>query len=329
MADTEEKVIEKKEEVKEPEVLQLRRKSLLQIAKEGADLDRKADEERIKETLKQKSEEKPVKEDKDEEKQKEVKEEKPKKEPKPKIDPEEIATKAREEAARVAEETTKKAFEKETQRILDQNKSLEEKQKEQDELISVWDKEERLPKDYKEIVAESLRISEAKYKQLKRQDEETAKKADEERKKSEDFKKSETERIQQARIDEINTKVKTDLDDLYTAKILPKPPTEYDEKNEDQKKTDDLMKFGIELNTERAKKGLPPVDSIAKIYFLHYKPKIDLEGAQDNQPAGADAPVSGSATPQAKSDNDRYIYARDHNKSFQQLAMESAQRLKK
>lgn len=325
MADKEEKIIEKKEEPKEPEILQLRRKSLTQIAKEGADLDRKADEERIKQTLKEKSEEKPEKVEKVEE----IKDEKPKKEVKPKIDPQEIENKAKEEARKVADETTRKAFKEETQRILDQNKSIEEKQKEQDELISVWEKENRLPKDYKEVVAESLRISEAKYKQLKRQDEETAKKADEERKKSEDFKKNETERIQQARIDDINKKVQTDLDDLYTAKILPKPPKEYDEKNEDQKKTDELMKFGIELNTERAKNNLPPIDSIAKIYFLHYKPKVDLEGKKDDQPPGADAPISGGAAPDTKSEPKGYVYTRDHNKSYRQILVENAQRLKK
>lgn len=90
------------------------------------------------------------------------------------------------------------------------------------------------------------------------------------------------------------------------------------------------MKFGIDLNVERAKKGLVPIDSISKIYFMHYKPYLDANPKKKSeQPAGADAPVSGATqTPNLPAKTDGYVYKRDHKRSFRQILTEGMNRNK-
>lgn len=248
----------------------------------------------------------------------------------PVVNQEEIAKKAAEEAKIVAAQVAKDSFQNEMQKILDQNKSLEDKQKEADELISIWDKEKRLPTTYKEIVDETLRISEAKYKQLQRQEQEKKVKEETDRKESELKNQTETQRVQQLQIEEINKKVTTDLNDLYENKHLRKPPEKYDPDNDIQKETDELIKFGIQLNTERSKRGIAPVDSLAKIYFMYYKPTKDsMPGKTVDQLPGADAPISGAKTPASKELNTKgYVYVRDHQKTYRQILLENFNRLK-
>ena len=210
----------------------------------------------------------------------------------PKIDIEAVTKKAAEESASKVAEEVKQAFSDKVQQILDKDKSLIEKQKELDELIPVYLKENRLPKDYKEMVDEQLRVTEARWQQLEREKEAKV--------------KAETPKIEEPKVDpaklaleNYQKEIQADLEDLYTAKFLPRP-SKIDEINnpatqdEAAQATQKLFEFGVKLNTERVAKGLPPVKSLSKIYFLHYKPTMGSQPKKSDQPAGADAPISPS-----------------------------------
>jgi hypothetical protein len=122
------------------------------------------------------------------------------------------------------------------------------------------------------------------------------------------------------------------MEELYSSKFLKRPtaPEEINNENttdEGAKETQEVLKFGVKLNTERAEKGLPPVTSFSKIYFMYYKPYAEAQGKKTDQPAGADAPVSGAKMANVQPDNDKgYVYARDHGKTFRQIAQERAKR---
>lgn len=295
-------------------------KTLRQIAYESKERVNKAKEEIVKEQdkipdVKPKVESKPK-----EEKKVEKKEEK--KPEAPVIDVEKIKKEAADEV--------RKEFEVKTKEIMDKKVSDEQKQKEADELIDIWTKEKRIPKDYKEIVTETHRLAEVKMKQVLRERDEKVKAEADARVKADNDKKTTEQKTYQARVDAINTKVKNEMNELYEGKFLKKPPEKYDEGDTTQKETDELMKFGIELNTKRAKEGLDPIDSISKIYFMHYKPFTEAQGkAKSKQPAGADAPISGARSTEDKGENKGYVYKRDHNKSYRQILQEQLNRQKK
>lgn len=298
------------------------RKSLRQIADDAQE-----------EAKKQSKEEKPPEETKPKEEGEGVvtppenKQEKKEEAAAPTIDAEKIKEEAVKTAREEAQKAAKQAFEDEMKKIAENNKSLEEKQKDADALISVFEKENRLPKDYKEVLNEASRIARATFEQQQKHAKEEADKADAQKKQDEAQKESERKKAEEEKMTAITSKITTDLNDLYDAKVLPRPPKEYNEKDKSQKETDELLKFGIELNQKRSKEGLAPIDSVAKIYYMHYKPYIDAKGKQNEQPPGGDAPIAG-ATQGSKTDGakDKYVYARDHKKSFQQLKDEAIER---
>jgi hypothetical protein len=296
-------------------------KTLRQIAYESKERVNKAKEEIVKEQDKI-PDTKPVV--KKEEKKVEKKEEK--KPEAPVIDVEKI----KEEARKVGEDNAKKEFEAKTKEIMDKKVSDEQKQKEADELIDIWTKEKRIPKDYKEIVTETHRLAEVKMKQVLRERDEKVKAETDARAKEVEDKKTTEQKTYQARVDAINSKVKNEMNELYEGKFLKKPPEKYDEGDSTQKETDELMKFGIDLNVKRTKEGLPPIDSISKIYFMHYKPYVEAQGkTKSKQPAGLDAPISGARSTEDKGENKGYLYKRDHNKSYRQILQENLNRQKK
>lgn len=267
--------------------------------------------------------------DKEKEEKKESEKEEVRKVEESKIDPEEITRKAREEAEKVTNEkleAQRKEFQAKIDEIVNKDKDILERQKEADALVAVWEKENRLPKDWKEIAQETMRINEAKLEQRLKAQEEAQKKADEERKQQEAKTKEDQQKSYQSRIDEINRKVTEELNELYEAKMLKKPADLSKIEAEDMKETNDLVKFGIELNKKRAEQKLTPIDSISKIYFMHYKPFIEAQGKKSNQPAGADAPVSGAKVTQVTQQPKGYVYARDHNKTFRQILVEGSRK---
>ena len=243
---------------------------------------------------------------------------------------EEVAKKTSEETASKVTEEVKKEFKTEIQKILDKPIDDQAKQKEADELVASWEKEKRLPKDYPELISETQRIAEVR---AKRTMEEMLAKRDEEAKaqrEKEETEKKQSEEAKTKQIEDFNAKIKNELEELHSANIFKRPakPEEIDNpdtKDDAAKEVQKFFNYGIKYNTEQVKKGLPPETSLTKLYFLHYKPEVDAhpEVKEDKQPAGADAPVAGNdSIPAGEAPKDKYVYARDHNKSFSQLGSE-------
>lgn len=219
----------------------------------------------------------------------------------------ETVKKTAEETAKKVSEETKLAFNEKIKEILNKETPIIDKQKETDELITAWDKENRLPNDYKELIDENLRVTQAKWNQLDKEKEERIlnesklreenekKVKEEETKREEDFNK----KLGEEKFKSFQEAINADLNDLHEAGLIARPTNAEEINNENTtdenaKAVQKLLKFGVELNTKLAKEGKPVVTSLAKIYFLHYKPEID-KGITKEQPAGADAPISGAS----------------------------------
>lgn len=221
----------------------------------------------------------------------------------PKIDVEAVARKAAKEAAQEVAEQAKQdklEFQTKLDSILTKDADMQQKQKDADELIATWDKEKRLPKDYAELIQETMRIADAKMAQRQREAEKATK--------SETPKTEPTVDPQKQALDKFQSEIVADLNEIYSAKFMPKPQNMEEINNpnttdEAAKETQKLFEFGVKLNTERRARGLEPVTSINKIYFLHYKPYADAQPKNSNQPAGADAPVSPSRNQSVTSQN--------------------------
>lgn len=242
---------------------------------------------------------------------------------KPTIDPEKLA----QEVADRAAEATSKSFREEMTKIAESNKTAATKKQEELELTAVWDKEGRLPQDYKEIFNEAERISQIR-----------ATKAFEshmaERDKVEADKRAATAQAQAThqeqqdqRQKDMETRIGAELDELRAGKFLPTIVKADDVNDPGFKAQSDLVEFGIKLNKERITQGKPPIDSVAKLYFMYYKPTKGTKSTVA-QPAGRDAPVAGASTsPVTSEPSDKpYIYARDHKKSYRQLLYEKLHR---
>lgn len=247
-----------------------------------------------------------------------VEEEKPVEERKEESKVEPVDTiRVAEEAATKAAEKTSAQFKQELKEIQDSELSKVDKKKAEEELLSIWDKEQRLPTDYKEIFNEAQRIGELKARKFYEEQQQLSRdKQESDKKEAEEHEKSKQEAQVQYEKD-LQTRVGAEINELRQAKIIP-----------DQKTEDDFLQFGIKFNTDRVKEGKPPVADITKLFFIHYQPHKATQKAKGEQPAGIDAPIAGSKTSHSTElPTDRYVYARDHKRSFRQIIMESAKRL--
>lgn len=306
MADKE----EKKEEVKKPEGYDYKKntnRSFKQIASEEKRKQKK--EVKNADTEEPKPEPEQPKDDKKEEpKEEKPVSEKPREET-PKIDPDEIARKATEAAEKKAEErieATKKEFQGKIDEILNKEKTDIEKQKDADELIAIWQKENRLPKDYQELINESLRIADVRYQQRER-DRLAQEKAQREEQEKQTREQEETKKANDKKqFDDFTNQVTQDVQELIRIGELkaPKDINEInnpDTKDANAKAIQKVFEFGVKLNLDLVKEGKEPVRSLYKIYYSHYKPTVAKEEPKDDQPAGADAPVAGARnTPSAQ-----------------------------
>lgn len=238
-------------------------------------------------------------------------------------------SKVAEEAATKAAEQATKNFKEELEKIHKSEQSEIDKKKAEDELVSVWDKEKRLPSDYKEIFNESRRIA-----RIEAQREYQTLMAERDRKEQEEQQTKEKERtdVQQRNEQAVLSKTKQveqEIEELYQAKTLKRPQNITNPDDEGVKETNDFMQFGIQLNQKRVQDGLPPVDSVTKLYFLHYKPFLATQPTKKEQPAGDRAPIAGARTiPQREVPTDQYVYSRDHGKSFRQLVADTVNRVR-
>lgn len=309
------------ENKKEKDELLKRPKTIRQIVEES----HKKVEEPIK--SESKPEEKPEAPDEDKKKEEERKKRREEREARRAKETEEIAKKASEETAQKVAEETKKSFQEEISKILDKDKNIQDKQTEADALVASWEKENRLPKDYKELISETMRISDAKFQQREKEriEREQTEKAERERVEQETKAKTEAEAQEQEkkRVEEFNKQISEDLNKLYDGNYLERPENideinNTDTKDERAKKTQELFNFGVELNTRLHKEGKQPVRSLTEIYFMHYKPYLDAKGDTKKEVPGADAPVAGGVN-NAQKEQKKVSYQQFHNESWAQL----------
>lgn len=179
-------------------------------------------------------------------------------------------------------------------KIAESNKQEVVEAKGDDELISPWAKEGRTPKDYEEVADWGIQ----KARVLSEREE--AHKAELQ---AEETKKAEEYNLKQ--IENFNKYTDMQLQDLKEAGKITTP----DERKE-------LFQTMLDVNTARQKENKPPVTSIKEIFYEHYKP------VKNQQPAGADAPVSSAKQSGISSDEKEVNYIKDvRNKSLIDILM--------
>lgn len=225
------------------------------------------------------------------------------------------AKKYLEEQRKLDAQIAKDKAEKTAKEIID--RTLKERQdeieleaKRKDELIPLWEKEGREPKDYNEIAKENRRITKLELKieaeqEKKTQEVEQAKQTQQQSKQNEDSLLLTQNQIQR------------DMEELYEGNFIPRPKSG-DANDPGMKMQDELFKLGIKINEERKAKGQPTEPSIAKIFFMHGKDLTKVE-----QPAGADAPIAGARPANPEKESEGYVYAKDHKdgESFAQYSV--------
>lgn len=229
------------------------------------------------------------------------------------------------QAAIDAAKASNEELKAEIAKIRESDKTTKEKDAEIKELKANWtgfDKSsgKQTPKDYDEIVSESRRLAfedfKNFYKEQKQAELEEYKKAEvaqqaDKRKQQEDF---------DQRVATLNSRINGEMEELYAMGKLVKPKDINDPNDPAAKRVKDLFDQAARYNEKQGREGKPLVDSIAKYYFMYYQP------AEEKQPPGADAPVSGNRAAPPE-DGGQISYADIHNKSFRQLISEGARRL--
>lgn len=195
-----------------------------------------------------------------------------------------------------------------TKTIVDslQGKSEGEQKKTVDEwedfAKNTWEKAGRNPtyKEALQFVKEQTK-KEIFDEQKKAADDQLAK-----QKQQEDFQKNQEQQI--------NAFVAKELNELYEDKKLPRIKDINDPKDPGKIARDALLQQMVQINTKLLQEGKPPEYSIYKIYTKYYK-------APNQQPAGADAPVSmgGNKTGNPEEENQINYFRDIKKKSFWQI----------
>jgi hypothetical protein len=230
-------------------------------------------------------EETPEEEPKEEEKETPPTEEKPKEESAP--DPEKIAQDVKKEYA---------------DKILNAIGITpeEEKRAEEEGLVAPWVKEGRTPKSYEEVAEWGAEVAEYKRSQ----------------------KEAEVQKEQEAQkktLEETNKKWNeywdSQLSDLRSQGKLPKI-----ENADDPNDAGRIAQRGLfeEMYRLNQRQGVHPVTSLKEVYYEHYQPK------KQNQPPGADAPISGGTKVIEAPQGGEFSYNDIQGKDFYQLAEEGS-----
>lgn len=243
---------------------------------------------------------------------------------KPTLSVEDIKKNAREAVAEEVKKNTEE-LKAEIKKIQDSTQTNEEKNKQIEALKVKWQGVDPKtgkpsPVNYDEIVAETRRIvmEEVKqfYKEQKEHELEEMKKVQTE----DEQKKVQEKKTYEERLTQVQARINNEMEELFVQGKLARPKDINDLKDPAARKVKDLFDQAAAYNMQRQKEGKELEPSIAKFFFMYYKPKGD-------QPAGADAPVStNKAAPPPADTEDRYVYARDHRKSMRQILYEAAQR---
>lgn len=238
--------------------------------------------------------------------------------PEPEVKPEE-KEEPKEDVSKIAREAAEKATEdlkREIDEIKGQNLTKKQEEEAIEEAKTRWTKEGRNPKDYDEIVVEA---EERAFNRMQKFIEERERKKEEElanKTKQEQEAQQQAEEQHKTVLEQTQASLARELQELEEGGYIPKVSDPNDENDEGNRVRKALFIKGVEVNNERIKKGLPPENSIAKVFFMHFK-------GVSNQPAGADAPISGNKPTAVPKESEKpYIYARDHNKTFSQIMAE-------
>lgn len=218
-------------------------------------------------------------------------------------------------------EKTASELRKEIDEIKGQNLSKKEEKEAIEEAKTRWTKEGRNPKDYDEIVIEA---EERAFKKAQKYFDEQLSKREEDAKKAQEEQQNKTKQEEEEHaqmIETVQKNIDNELKELRSGGFLPEIKDPQDPSDEGKILQDNLFREAVEFNNDRIKNNLPPENSIAKFYFMHFSKK------NTNQPAGADAPVSASRPAAVSKETTKpYVYSRDHNKSFRQIMEEERQK---
>lgn len=316
-------IADEKQKEEKPLGVEVREKSFQQILKEQQESRSKPADETPIET----AEEKAAKEKEDEKKKaKDEDEAKSKQEADAKAE-----TDRQEAIARKAADEVIAKQNEEKQKELDKAKAEEEARQQEQKLKPSWQVDPNaakdaqgnpIPKSYDEIAAEAARIAtEQATAAVEAREREKA--AEAEKVAAEKTRNEEAIKTQQKDAsDKLQSELDADISDLYAANKLPKIKDPKNENDPGVKEYRNLFETAQKVNAKRMAAGEPPIRSIKLIFYEHYKPL--------KQPAGHDAPVMGAEPNNGKElPDDKYIPARDRNKSMGQLLKEEAARITK
>lgn len=307
-----------------PLIEEVRTKSFTQILKEQSEARQKAtagEEEVTTESKPTEEEEKAAKEAE---------------EAKAKVEEEEAARKRDEEIARKASEETLAKQKEEAE----QKAKEEEEKKKQEEAAKAREEELKprftgkdkdgnvVPASYEELVSESARIGKLMGKEETLAEIEARNKAQEAE--AEKAKKAEEERKAKGKAfeEQLQKEIDDDLKAIYAAGDLPKVKDPKDENDLGNKEFKHLFETAQTVNMDRIKRGLPIIRSLQTIRYGKDETGKPYYTPLSATPAGHDAPVLGSESTVSKTlPEDKYIPARDRNKSMTQLLQEEAKRL--
>lgn len=229
-------------------------------------------------------------------------ESKPEDKVEPKIDPQKIA-----------EEAAKKAAEELDKKRLQAEKEAADKKAQDEAKVLAWQKENRSPKDYDEIVTETKRLAREEILAEIRAEREKERQAAEQKTFAQ---QQEEERIKQLNDQNrryVEKRLAEELDRMYQNKVIDKPVDETDKNDPAAKRLEAILKKGVEVNKERMANGQEPIMSVADIYYNYYLPteKKDLPGA--------DAPIAGARTSPVSRSDQKISYKEIHNTPLRDL----------
>ena len=191
--------------------------------------------------------------------------------------------------AREAAEKATEQLKKEIDEIKGQNLSKKDEKEAIEEAKTKWTKEGRNPKDYDEIVEEAE--NRAFNRMQKFIEEREAKKAEEDAQRTKEEKEAaqKAEEQNKTAIERAQENLANEIKELEEGGYIPKVTDENNPDDEGVVTRKALFQKGLEINNDRIAKGLPPENSIAKVFFMHFK------GA-NTQPAGS-SPCESRSSP--------------------------------
>lgn len=250
----------------------------------------------------------------------EPKEEKPPVEetPPPKKEPEVVIT--LDDITKQAARQAKEELQAELKKIEDDRKLTDaQKEKEKEDLRYSWEKEDRTPKDYKEIAEEAEKRAFERAKKFVEERDAKALAEYQTQQKAEQDRQEQTKKATADQQKALEDGINAEVDKLINSGKLPRPTDLTNEEDPATKEYKEFFNAAIKYNQDHPD---APVKSPIEFFSLHYTPP-------SKQPAGADAPVSGTrTTPTEQNTEDKYVYARDHGKSLRQMAYEVNRKLR-